>query len=57
MIDSAPSRRTAHTARVMLTAGAAASLEALWHGSVARIVFATIILAFSGGLLAYAKRV
>jgi hypothetical protein len=44
------------TARVVLAAGACASLEAVWHGSIARVVIAAVVLAFSGGLLAYAKR-
>lgn len=51
-----PAQRTAVTARIVLTAGACASLEAVWNGSVARVVLAAIVLAFSGGLLAYAKR-
>lgn len=56
MTDLSPAQRTAMTARVVLTAGVCGALEAMFHGSVVRIVLSTLVLGLSGGLLAFAKR-
>jgi hypothetical protein len=56
MPHSSPSQRTAGTARFLMTAGAAVALEAMWRGSVARTLLASLLLAFGGGLLFFAKR-
>lgn len=56
MTALSPSQRTAGTARIVLTAGALVALEALWRGSVARTVLASLLLALGGGLLVFAKR-
>jgi hypothetical protein len=56
MTALSPSQRTAGTARVVLTAGVLVALEALWRGSVARTVLASLLLAVGGGLLVFAKR-
>lgn len=54
--DLSPAQRTAMTARIVLTAGACGALEAMFHGSIARIVLSAVVLVLSGGLLAFAKR-
>lgn len=54
--DLSPAQRTAMTARVMLTASVCGALEAMFHGSIARVVLSALVLALSGGLLAFAKR-
>ncbi len=51
-----PAQRTAGTARVVLTAGALFAAEALWRGSITRVLMATALLAFGGGLLWLAKQ-
>ena len=56
MPELSPAQRTASTARILLTAGAAVALEAMWRGSVARTLIASALLAFGGGLLFVAKR-
>ena len=54
--DLSPAQRTAMTARIMLTASVCGALEAMFHGSIARIVLSAMALALSSGLLAFAKR-
>lgn len=54
--DLSPAQRTAMTARIVLTASACGALEAVFHGSVLRIALSGLVLALSGGLLAFAKR-
>ncbi len=56
MPELSPAQRTAGTARILMTAGALFAAEALFRGSVARTLFATLLLAFGGGLLFFAKR-
>ena len=56
MPELSPAQRTAGTARILLIAGAAVALEAMWRGSVARTLIASALLAFGGGLLFVAKR-
>jgi hypothetical protein len=56
MTALSPSQRTASTARIVLAAGALVALEALWRGSVARTLLASLLLALGGGLLLFAKR-
>ncbi len=56
MTTLSPSERTAGTARIVLAAGALVALEALWRGSVARTLLASLLLALGGGLLLFAKR-
>jgi hypothetical protein len=56
MPELSPAQRTAGTARILLTAGAAVALEAMWRGSVARTLIASALLVFGGGLLFVAKR-
>ena len=56
MPELSPAQRTAGTARILLTAGAAVALEAMWRGSVARTLIASALLAFGGGLRFVAKR-
>jgi hypothetical protein len=56
MTTLSPSQRTAGTARFVLAAGALVALEALWRGSVARTLLASLLLALGGGLLLFAKR-
>ena len=54
--ELSPAQRTAMTARIMLTASVCGALEAMFHGSIARIVLSAMALALSSGLLAFAKR-
>lgn len=56
MTRLSPAQRTAGTARIVLTAGALFAAEALWRGSVTRILMATALLLFGGGLLFLAKQ-
>jgi len=56
MTRLSPAQRTAGTARIVLTAGVLFAAEALWRGSVARILMATALLLFGGGLLFLAKQ-
>ncbi len=56
MTTLSPSQRTAGTARIVLATGALVALEALWRGSVARTLLASLLLALGGGLLFFAKR-
>lgn len=56
MTTLSPSQRTAGTARIVLVTGALVALEALWRGSVARTLLASLLLALGGGLLLFAKR-
>jgi hypothetical protein len=56
MTTLSPSQRTAGTARIVLMTGALVALEALWRGSVARTLLASLLLALGGGLLLFAKR-
>lgn len=56
MSEPSPAQRTAGTARILMTAGALVVAEAVYRGSVARTLFAALLLAFGGGLLFFAKR-
>ena len=56
MPELSPAQRTAGTARILMTAGALFAAEAVFRGSVARTLLATVLLAFGGGLLFFAKR-
>jgi len=56
MPDSSPARRTAVTARIVMSAGVLFALEAILRGSVARTLMAALVLALGGGLLLAAKR-
>ena len=56
MTRLSPAQRTAGTARIVLTAGVLFAAEALWRGSVTRILMATALLLFGGGLLFLAKQ-
>ncbi len=56
MTRLSPAQRTAGTARIVLTAGALFAAEALWRGSITRILMATALLLFGGGLLFFAKQ-
>lgn len=56
MPELSPAQRTAGTARILMTAGALFAAEAVFRGSVARTLLATLLLAFGGGLLFFAKR-
>lgn len=56
MSELSPAQRTAGTARILMAAGALFAAEALFRGSVARTLLATVLLAFGGGLLFFAKR-
>lgn len=56
MTHPSPARRTAGTAKFLLTAGVLFAVEALWRGSVTRTVMAVCLLVFGGGLLMAAKR-
>jgi len=56
MSELTPAERTAGTARILVTAGTLAAIEALWRGSIVRTLLATLVLAAGGGLLLLAKR-
>ncbi len=56
MARLSPAQRTAGTARVVLTAGILFAAEALWRGSIARVLMAAALLVFGGGLLLLAKQ-
>ncbi|HWS74073.1 MAG TPA: hypothetical protein VN324_02920 [Quisquiliibacterium sp.] len=56
MSELSPAQRTAGTARILMAAGALFAAEAVFRGSVARTLLATVLLAFGGGLLFFAKR-
>lgn len=56
MAELSPAQRTAGTARIVLAAGFLFALEAIWRGSVARVMMAAALLVFGGGLLIFAKR-
>lgn len=56
MTRLSPAQRTAGTARIVLTAGALFAAEALWRGSITRILMATALLLFGSGLLFLAKQ-
>ena len=56
MPDLSPAQRTAGTARILMTAGALFAAEAVFRGSVARTLLATVLLAIGAGLLFFAKR-
>jgi hypothetical protein len=56
MPELSPAQRTAGTARILMTAGALFAAEAVFRGSVARTLLATLLFAFGGGLLFFAKR-
>lgn len=55
MAELSPAQRTAGTARIVLAAGFLCAIEAMWRGSVARVVMAAALLVFGGGLLIFAK--
>ncbi len=56
MTRLSPAQRTAGTARIVLTAGILFAAEALWRGSIARVLMAAALLVFGGGLLILAKQ-
>ena len=56
MAQLSPAQRTAGTARIVLTAGLMAAVEAAWRGSVARTLLAAAVLALGAGLLFFANR-
>lgn len=51
-----PAQRTAVTARLLLIAGLAFALEALWRDSVGRVLVGGAVLFAGASLLAFAKR-
>jgi hypothetical protein len=51
-----PAQRTAGTARLLLLAGLAFALEALWRDSVGRVLVAGAVMFAGASLLAFAKR-
>ncbi|MFT3800856.1 MAG: hypothetical protein QM766_06505 [Burkholderiaceae bacterium] len=56
MIEQTPAKRTAVTAKIVLTAGMLFAIEAVARGSVARTVVAACLLVFGGGLLMAARQ-
>lgn len=56
MAELSPAKRTASTARIVLTAGVLFVIEALARGSAMRTALASAVLAIGGGLLFAAKR-
>lgn len=56
MVEQTPAKRTAFTAKVVLSAGVLFAVEALARGSVARTLMAACLLVFGGGLLMVAKQ-
>jgi hypothetical protein len=56
MIEQNPAKRTAVTAKVVLSAGVLFAVEALARGSVTRTLVAACLLVFGGGLLMAAKQ-
>lgn len=54
--QTSPARRTAGTARVLLIAGLAFALEALWRDSVGRVLVSGAVLYAGASLLVFAKR-
>lgn len=51
-----PAQRTAGTARLLLLAGLAFALEALWRDSVGRVLMSGAVLFAGASLLVFAKR-
>ena len=56
MTQSSAAARTAGTARIVLFAGLAFGLEALWRGSTARALLAAVLMMAGAGLLVFARR-